>query len=183
MELTDARQKMEGAFGLLRQDLNSLKAGRATPLLVERIMIEAYGTKMALMELATISVAGPNQLIVTPFDQMITKDVVRSLAMDRGLGISPIQDGNIIRLNIPPLTEERRKELVKVLGQKLETTRIMIRQIRGDKMREIREAGAAKLINEDEKFRLESELQKITDEFNEKIEQVGSQKEEELLSV
>ena len=174
---------MDKVLELLRQDLATMRAGRATPALVEKIVVEAYGTKMTLMELAAISTPDPNQLIVTPFDQTVIKNIETALAMDRGLGLSPSVDGNIIRLKVPPLTEERRLELVKLLGQKLEAARIMIRQARGDKMHEIRDADQAKEINKDEVFRMEKELQKMTDEFNQKIEQIGKVKEAELLAV
>lgn len=183
IELSDSRQKMNKVLELLRQDLATMRAGRATSALVEKIVVEAYGTKMTLMELATISTPDPSQLLVMPFDQSVIKNIETALAMDRGLGLSPSVDGNVIRLKVPPLTEERRRELVKLLGQKLEASRIMIRQVRGDKMHEIREASQEKEMNEDEVFRLEQDLQKLTDEFNQKIEEVGKAKQVELTTV
>lgn len=181
--MDEVRQKMEKALEILRQDLVNLKVGRATPALVEQIQVDAYETKMPLVELATITSPEPNQLLIAPFDQTIIKDIEKALALDRDLGLSPVVDGEVVRLTIPPLNEERRRELVKLLGQKLEAARIMIRQIRQTKMQEIRGAFENKEISEDEKFRREKELQDLTDEFNQKIAEIGRQKEEQLLSI
>ncbi|MGB9706782.1 MAG: ribosome recycling factor [Microgenomates group bacterium] len=174
---------MEKVLQMLRDDLLTLRAGRANPAMVEKIQVEAYGTKMPLVELATISAPDPNQLVVTPFDLTILKNIVEAIVAHKDLGLYPAVDGNIIRLKIPPLTEERRREFVKLLGQKLEAARIMIRQARGEKLREIRAKAQAKEITEDEEFRSTQELQKITDEFNQKIQEIGRVKEEELMGV
>lgn len=181
--MDDVREKMEKALEFLRQDLVSLKVGRATPALIEQIQVEAYETKMPLVELATITSPEPNQLVVTPFDLTIIKKIEKFLSLDRELGLSPVVDGEVIRITIPPLSEERRKELTKLLGQKLEAGRIAIRQIRQNKMQEIRQAFENKEISEDDKFLREKELQEITDEFNQKISEIGHQKEKQLLSV
>jgi ribosome recycling factor len=181
--MDDIRQKMEKALDFLRQDLITLKVGRATPALIEQILVEAYETRMPLVELATISSPEANQLVVTPFDQTIFKNIERALSLDRDLGLSPVADGEVIRITLPPLSEERRKELTKLLGQKLEAARIAIRQIRQGKMQEIRQAFENKEISEDEKFLREKELQEITDEFNEKISDLGHQKEKQLMAV
>jgi len=183
MDLSDLRQQMDKALQILADEIGAIKTGRATPSLVEKIMVDTYGTKMPLMELATISAPEPSLLLITPFDQSIIRDIERSLSMDRNLGLSVAVDSNLIRLTIPPLTEERRLEFVKLLGQKIEAGRIMIRQIRGEKMRQIKEAGQRKDLNEDEVFDGETEIQKMTDEFNGRIEEMAKQKEKELLSV
>ncbi len=181
--MDDVRDKMIKALEFLRQDLVGLKVGRATPALIEQIQVEAYETKMPLVELATITSPEPNQLVVTPFDQTIIKNIEKALALDRELGLSPVIDEEVIRITIPPLNEERRKELVKLLGQKLEAARMAVRQIRQNKMQEIRQSFENKEISEDEKFRREKELQEITDEFNQKISEIGHQKEKQLLTV
>jgi ribosome recycling factor len=183
MDFTETRQKMEKVLGMLGDDLRTLRAGAANPAMIEKIQVEAYGTKMSLVELATISCPDPSTLLVTPFDVSIIKNIAAAIADHKELGLFPSVEGNIIRLRVPPLSEERRQELVKLLGQKLEAARIMIRQIRGDKLREIRQAAAEKQINEDEEFRATGELQKITDEYNEKIEQAGEVKKKELLTI
>ena len=183
MDFTQTCQKMEKVLEMLGDDLRTLRAGAANPAMIEKIQVEAYGTKMSLVELATISCPDPSTLSVTPFDVSVIKNIAAAIADHKELGLFPSVDGNIIRLRVPPLSEERRQELVKLLGQKLEAARIMIRQIRGDKLREIRQAAAEKQINEDEEFRATGELQKITDDYNQKIEQVGEVKKRELLTV
>jgi len=183
MDLTAARQKMEEAMGLLIDDLATLKIGRASPSLVEKIMVEAYDTRMPLVELATINTIDGNQLSITPFDQSVLKTINQALALDRGLGLNPVVDGNLIRLKIPPLSEERRKELVKVLGQKLEAARIMIRQIRSQFLRQLRQEAETEKMSEDELFRQEKKLQEVTDEFREKIQKIGKEREKQLLEI
>ena len=183
MDLNDARDKMAKALQVLAEDLATLRTGQASPALIEKIIVEAYEGKFPLVELATISTSGPNQLLVTPFDQTIIGNINRSLSIDRNLGLSAIVDNNVIRVQIPPLTQERRQEFAKVLHQKLEAGRVMIRQARHEKMGIINQSFEDKQLGEDEKFRLEEELQKITDEFNGKIEEMGSKKEKELLAI
>ena len=148
---------------LLAEELAGLKAGRANPAMIERILIEAYETKMPLVELATITTAPPNQLLITPFDQTIIKNIEKALGLDRNLGLSVSVDGATIRVGDPSLTEERRLQFVKILGQKVESAKIMIRQVRHDLMAEIKHASEAKETNEDERFAQEEELQKMTD--------------------
>jgi len=183
MDLNDVRDKMAKAFQVLVEDLATLRTGQASPALIEKIIIEAYEGKFPLVELATITTSDPNQLLVTPFDQTIIGNIHRSLSMDRNLGLSVIVEANVIRVQIPSLTQERRQEFTKLLHQKLEAGRVMIRQVRHEKMAEINRDFEAKQMSEDEKFRLEQELQKITDEFNEKIEEIGQRKEKELLAI
>jgi len=183
MDLNDVRDKMTKALQVLAEDLSTLRTGQASPALIEKIIIEAYEGKFPLVELATIMTSGPNQLLVTPFDQTIIGNIHRSLSMDRNLGLMAIVDANVIRVQIPPLTQERRQEFTKLLHQKLEAGRVMIRQARHEKMADINQAFEAKQMSEDEKFRLQQELQKITDEFNEKIEEIGQRKEKELLAI
>ena len=183
MDLNDIRDKMAKALQVLAEDLSTLRTGQASPALIEKIIVEAYEGKFPLVELATITTFGPNQLLVTPFDQTIIGNIHRSLSMDRNLGLMAIVDANVIRVQIPPLTQERRQEFTKLLHQKLEAGRVMIRQARHEKMADINQAFEAKQMSEDEKFRLQQELQKITDEFNEKIEEIGQRKEKELLAI
>ncbi len=183
MDLSDVRDKMSKALEALIEDLATLRTGQANPGLIEKIIVEAYESKFPLVELATISIAGPNQLLVTPFDQTIIGQIQRSLMMDRNLGLTAIVDNNVIRVQIPPLTSERRQEFIKLLHQKLEAARVMIRHVRHEKMLVIQKAFEEKQIGEDEKFRFQEELQKITDEFNEKIEEIGQRKEKELLAI
>jgi len=182
-DLDQARIEMGKAIELLRQDLLTMKVGRATSALVEQIMVEAYETKMPLVELATINTTGPNELLVTPFDQAVIQAIEKALATDRGLGLSPAVDGNQIRLKIPPLSEERRKEFVKLLHQRIEAARIMISQIRANQLKELRQEEQDKLMGEDDAFRQKEQFQKLTDEFNKQVEEIGQSKEKELMAV
>ena len=181
--LTDIHEKMEKALGVLADDLATVRAGRATPTLVEKIMVEAYETRMPLVELATITAPEPNQLVITPFDQTIIKNIELAISQNKDLRLSPIVDEQVIRIQIPPLTAERREELIKLLKQKLEAGRVMLRQIRQEKRVKLRQAFENKEIGEDEKFGLEKELQELTDEFMKKIEEMEKTKEIELRSV
>jgi ribosome recycling factor len=183
MDLNEAREKMDKALEALSNDLSSLRTGQASPNLVEQIMVEAYETRMPLLELATITTAGPDQLLVTPFDQSIIKNIERALTVDRNLGLSVHSEENVIHVKIPPLSEERRKEFTKILHQKLEAGRVMIRQVRHEAMGSIEQDFAAKQLGEDEKFRYQQDLQKLTDEFNKKIEEMGEKKEAELMKI
>jgi ribosome recycling factor len=183
MQFNDIRDQMSKALEALQTDLNTLRTGQANPALIERIMIEAYDTRMPLVELATITTEGPFQLIVAPFDQTISKNIEKSLSMDRNLGFSVSSEGAIIRIKIAPLSEERRQEFIKILRQKLEAGRVMVRQARHEAMERVQQAFNSKDLGEDEKYRVEEELQKITDEFNQKIEEIGSRKETELLAI
>ncbi len=183
MNLDEARQKMDKALEVLSNELSSLRTGQANPSLIEQIMVEAYETHMPLLELATITTEGPDQLLVTPFDQSIIKNIERALTMERNLGLSIQSEENVIRVKIPPLSEERRKEFAKILHQKLEAGRVMIRQVRHEAMGSIEQDFTAKELGEDEKFRFQQDLQKLTDEFNEKIEETGKKKENELMMI
>jgi len=180
---TDIHEKMEKAMSLLADDLAAIRAGRASPSLVERIMVEAYETKMPLVELATISAPEPNQLVVAPFDQSVIRAIQQAISQRRELNFSSYIDDLVVRVQIPPLTAERREEFIKLLGQKLEAGRVMIRQIRQEKRVEIKRAFENNEVSEDAKYRLEEDLQKITDEYMEKIEEMGKRKETELRSV
>jgi len=181
--MKETRQKMSHVLELLAAELATLKAGKATPALVERIMVDAYQTKMPVVELATFTTPEPSQLLVAPFDQSVIRNIEKALALDRGLGLQPVIDGEVIRIKIPPLTEEKRKELVKLLQRQLESARIMIRQVRSEKMTQLKHAFENQEIFEDDRRGQERELQKLTDEMNEKIEEIGQRKEQELLRI
>lgn len=184
VDLADIRLKMEKALEVLRGELSSIRIGRATPSLVENIICPVYGgtQKLKVVELGTITASDPQTIIITPWDVSIIGEIRQGI-LAANVGLNPIIDGEVIRIAIPPLSIERRQEFVKLLHQQLENGRIMIRQIRRDKMVEIKKAFEAKELNEDEKFRLEQDLQKITDEFIGKIEEMGKKKETELLAI
>ncbi|MCJ7723974.1 MAG: ribosome recycling factor [Anaerolineales bacterium] len=180
--LKDAESRMQGAILSLEDDLGSIRTGRASPALVEKMPIEYYGAPTPLMQLATISVPEPRALMIKPFDPSTLKSIERSiLASD--LGLTPNNDGRTIRLNLPALTEERRRELVKVVHNRLEEARIAVRNIRRDLKKDLEEFEKEKLISEDDMERGEEDLQKTTDRFIQEIDKHGQHKEQEILEV
>ena len=178
----EAETRMKGAVQSLEEDLAGIRTGRASPALVERLQVEYYGSNTPLVQLATISVPEPRMLLIRPFDSSVLKTIERAiLASD--LGLTPNNDGKSIRLNLPPLTEERRRELVKVVHNRLEDARVSIRNIRRDSIRDLRDFLQEKLISEDEQEEGEAELQKLTDRYIEEINKIGERKEKEILEV
>lgn len=177
---TEAR--MKGAIQALEEDLAGIRTGRASPALVERLQVEYYGSPTPLIQLASISVPEARQLLIRPFDASSLKAIERAiLASD--LGLTPNNDGKSIRLNLPPLTEERRKELVKIVNHRVEEGRVAARNVRRDSIRDLRDFEQEKMISEDELKEGEEELQKITDRFIEEINSIGERKEKEILEV
>jgi len=182
-ELTlDAEKRMKSAIQSLHDDLSSIRTGRANPSLVERMSIEYYGSPVPLIQLATISVPEPRQLLIKPFDQASVKDIEKSiLASD--LGLTPMNDGKVIRLNLPPLNEERRHDLIKLVHSRLEEARIAVRNIRRDINNDIRDFEEEKMISKDDLKHGEEEIQKLTDKYIEEIGEVGKKKEIEIMEV
>ncbi len=180
--LKEAEIRMRAATQKLEEDLTGIRTGRASPALVEKLPVDYYGTPTPLIQLAAISVPEPRGLLIRPFDPSSVKAVERAiLASD--LGLTPNNDGKQIRLNLPPLTEERRHELVKIVHGRLEEGRVAIRNIRRDLHNDMREFEREKLISEDDLKRGEEELQKVTDRFIEDIGKVGLRKEQEIMEV
>jgi ribosome recycling factor len=178
----DTETRMKGAIQTLEDDLGTIRTGRASPSLVEKLQVEYYGTPTPLMQLATITVPDPRSLLIRPFDASSLKTIERAiLASD--LGLTPNNDGKAIRLNLPPLTEERRRELVKVVHHRLEDARVALRNIRRDVIRDLHEYEQEKLISEDERKRAETELQKVTDKYIEEVAEIGNHKEKEIMEV
>lgn len=180
--IKDAETRMKGAIQSLEDDLSGIRTGRASPALVERLQVEYYGAPTPLVQLASISVPEPRALMIRPFDATSLKAIERGiLASD--LGLTPNNDGKVIRLNLPPLTEERRRELVRVVHSRLEDSRVAVRNIRRDLLRDLREFEKEKLISEDDLENAEEEMQKLTDRFIQQIDGIGQQKEREILEV
>lgn len=178
----EAESRMKGAIQALEEDLAGIRTGRASPALIERMQVEYYGSPTPLIQLATISVPEPRSLLIRPFDASSLKGIERAiLASD--LGLTPNNDGKSIRLNLPPLTEERRRELVKVVNNRSEEARVAVRNVRRDSIRDLREFMQEKMISEDDLKRGEEELQKITDRYIEEINTIGERKEKEILEV
>jgi ribosome recycling factor len=180
--LKEADMRMHAAIQNLDDDLAGIRTGRATPALVEKLPIDYYGMPTPLVQLASISVPEPRSLLIKPFDPSSLKSIERSiLASD--LGLTPNNDGKQIRLNLPALTEERRRELVKVVHARLEECRIAVRNIRRDQHNDMRDFEKEKLISEDDLKRGEEDLQKVTDHNIEEINKHGLHKEQEIMEV
>jgi len=173
---------MRGAIQVLHDDLATIRTGRANPGLVEKMAVEYYGTPTPLMQLASISVPEPRSLMIKPFDPTTIKVIEKAIQASE-LGLNPNNDGKVIHLNLPPLTEERRRDLVKHVHHRLEETRVAIRNIRRDAHNDMRDFEKEKLISEDELERGEEELQKLTDRFIEEVGDMGKKKETEIMEV
>ena len=178
----DAETRMKGAVQALEEDLSGIRTGRASPALVERLHIEYYGTQTTLIQLASITVPDARTLMIKPFDASSLKTIERAIQAS-DLGLNPNNDGKAIRLNLPALTEERRRELVKVVHNRLEEARVAARNVRRDMIRDLREFEQEKMISEDEREVGEEELQKITDRFIVEINNLGERKEKEIMEV
>lgn len=178
------QEKMRQVLDLVVSDVGALRTGRASPALVQELSVIVYGgqQKLKVQELATISAPDTQNLIVDPWDKSVIGEIKQGIEA-ANVNLNPVIDGEIIRINLPPLTSEDRDKFVKLLSTKLESGRVMVRQIRGDVMREIKKEFEEKKISEDEKFNQEKHLQEITDQFIEKINEVGEAKKEELLKI
>jgi len=166
----------------LKQDISSLRTGRATPALVEDITVEAYGVKQPLKTVAAISVADAKTLNIDPWDKGLMQAVETAIRNSQ-LGINPVNDGKLIRLPLPELTHERRSELLKVLNQKLEQAKIALRKIREEIREDISRKEKNKEISEDDKYKMQDELDKKIKDYNEKIDQIGLEKEKEITTI
>jgi len=173
---------MRSSLQSLEDELSGIRTGRATPALVERLSVEYYGAPTPLQQLATFSVPEPRQILIKPFDPASIKDIEKAIQVS-DLGLTPSNDGKTIRLTLPPLTQERRQELVRVVNARVEEGRISVRNVRRDVIKDLREFEHEKLISEDDLKRGEEDVQKLTDEYIEKMDKVGEEKEEEILEV
>jgi len=178
----EAEARMKTALQTLEGELGGIRTGRASPALVERLHVEYYGSPTPLIQLASISVPESRSLVIRPFDATSLKAIERAIQAS-DLGLTPNNDGKVIRLNLPPLTEERRRELVKQVHHRAEETRVIMRNIRRDLIKDLREFEEEKLISEDELTEGEEELQKITDRYIEEINKAGEHKEKEIMEV
>jgi len=173
---------MRGAIQSLEEDLAGIRTGRATPALVEKLSVEYYGSPVPLMQMASISVPEPRQLLIKPFDPSTIKEIEKAIQASE-LGITPMNDGKVIRLNLPPLTEDRRRELTKFVNARLEEARIAVRNVRRDSNKDLREFEEEKLISEDDLKRGEDEIQKMTDRIIEEIGEIGKKKDQEIMEI
>lgn len=171
-----------GVLSSLQKDLSGLRTGRAVPSLLEDMQVEAYGSNMPIQQLASITAPEPRMLVVQPWDAQTMKDIEKAIQQSN-LGLNPVVDGAIIRVPFPALTEEKRKELVKLMHGKLEEAKIKLRQIRETLLKEWKAKKTEGELSEDDFFRLEKELQAMVDETNQKIESMGEAKEKEMLTI
>ncbi|MBE0409069.1 MAG: ribosome recycling factor [Anaerolineales bacterium] len=178
----ETETRMGGAIQALEEDLAGIRTGRATPALIERLPVEYFGVPTPLIQLASIGVPEPRSLLIRPFDTSTLRSIERAIQTS-DLGLTPSNDGKTIRLNLPPLTEERRRDLVKLVHNRVEEARVAIRNIRRDNNKDLREFENEKMISEDERKRGEDEIQKITDRYIEEINGIGDRKEKEILEV
>ncbi len=180
--LDEAKEKMEDAKSFLKRELGHIRAGKASPALLDGIKVEYYGTQTPLNQLANISAPDPRLLTVEPFDKSSIRQIEKSI-MTSGLGLNPNNDGTLIRIPLPVLSEERRKDLVKVSRDKAEEARVSIRNTRRDIKDEIKKIVKEESLPEDSRFEAEDELQKLTDSFISGVDQMLKDKEEEIMTV
>ncbi len=180
--LDDMRKRMEKTVKNFKEELAHVRTSRASIALLEGIKVDCYGTKMPITQVATINVVEGRMLVIQPWDPNLVKEIEKAIQKS-DLGINPTSDGKTIKIVIPPLSEERRKELVKVVGKMAEEARIAIRNIRRDTLDKFKSAKKKGEISEDDYKQLEKKVQKSTDEFIKKIDQLLKEKEKEILTV
>ena len=180
--LADTDSRMSKSVDALRRELNTIRTGRASPVLVETLMVDYYGVPTPLNQLASISVPEPRVLMIQPWDKQAMKDVERSV-LKSDLGLVPTNDGNVIRINIPTLTEERRRELVRLVGRRVEDGHVAVRNIRRDSLARFRGMEKSKELSQDESRRSQEQLQSLTDRFIDQMDSFRADKEAEVMEV
>lgn len=179
---TDAQTRMGKSIDSLRHDLTRLRTGRASTTLVDHIKVPYYGSDMPLNQVASVSLGDSRSIIITPFEKSLVAPIEKAL-MASDIGITPTTAGTVIRLNMPPLTEERRRELAKHVAHEGENTKIAIRNVRRDALQQIKDLLKEKLITEDDERRADEEIQKLTDRAVKDVDAVVKAKEEELMAL
>jgi ribosome recycling factor len=179
---SSCEDRMEKAVAALKRDLASIRAGRATPSLLDKISVEYYGSSMPINQLANVSVPEPRMIIIQPWDKKIVTEIERAI-LKSDLALTPNSDGSVIRLAVPQLTEERRKELVKVVKKKAEESRVAVRNIRRDTNEELKRKEKDGDITEDELHKSQDEIQKLTDKYIVEVDKVLAVKEKDILEV
>ena len=182
--VSQMRQKMQKALMILQEDISIVRTGRAMPSLIENVVVSVYAgaQRLRIKELATISASDPQTLVLQPYDGSIAGEIQKGI-MEANIGLTPSSDGNIIRISIPPLSQERRVELIKLMKQKLENGRIAIRQIRQDARNIVRKKHNNKEISEEQMYGIDQEIQKITDQIMLPVDEMGRKKEAELMQI
>ena len=180
--MVKAEQRMQGAIRSLEEEMAGIRTGRASPALVEHLSVEYYGTLTPLQQLATIAAPEPQMITIRPYDPGSLNTIEKAILVS-DLGLTPSNDGKLIRLMIPPLTEERRQDLVKIVSKRLEEAKVAVRNIRRDALEDMRKLEKDKQVSEDEFFTAKEELQGLTDHYSEEIDRIGERKEQEIMEV
>jgi ribosome recycling factor len=180
--LSEITGKMQKTVDALSRDLATIRTGRATPALVEHIKVDYHGIPTPLNQLASISVPEARMILIQPWDRSSIRSIEKGI-LTSDLGLNPLSDGNVIRIVVPPLTEERRKELIKVVRKRVEDARVALRNIRRDAIERLREAERNKELSQDQHTRTSEQLQKLTDSFIEKVNSIGQTKETEIMEI
>ncbi len=180
--LADGERKMQSAVQVLREDLGTIRTGRATPSLIESLEVEYFGTPTPLMQLAQIHAADARQLVIQPYDRTVIKEIDKAL-MKSNLGLSASNDGAVMRINVPALTEDRRKEMVKMVHKRVEEHKVAVRNVRRTVQDQFKSAEKAKTQSADELKRAEDKLQKLTDRIVAEMDALGRDKEKEVSAV
>lgn len=180
--LYECELRMRGAIKALEVDLSGYRTGRASPQLVERLTVEVYGSEVALNQIALISVPEPQQLAIRPYDAQTIKSIEKAI-LKSDLGLNPNNDGKIIRLTIPSLTEERRRMLQKQVGKRVEEAKVAVRNVRRDALNDLRDFKNESMVTEDELHRGQEDLQRLTDKIIAEIDEIGKSKEAEIMEV
>lgn len=178
----DADNKMKKTVELLVKDLSSMRAGRANPAMLDRISVDYYGAPTPINQLANVTVPEPRLLVIQPYDKTSIPSIEKAI-MKSDLGVNPSNDGNVIRIAIPALTEERRKDIVKQIKKRVEDGKVALRNVRRDSNEEIKQAEKDKLISEDEGKKLLDEVQKLTDNYVKDLDRISQAKEKEIMEV
>ena len=182
LDMSDVKRRMEASVNNYSNELSGLRAGRASTAMLEPVSVDAYGARMPLNQVANISVPEPRMLTVSVWDANLVAATEKAIR-DSGLGLNPMAEGNVIRVAVPDLSEDRRKELVKVAGKYAEAARVAVRNIRRDGIETARKDEKESVISEDERHGLEAQVQKVTDEFIAKIDKMLSDKEADITQV
>jgi ribosome recycling factor len=180
--MKDAVEKMDKAIVVLKEELSGVRTGRATPALLSRLTMDYYGTQVPIQQMASFSVPEPRTLVIQPFDKNAIGAIEKAV-MQSDIGITPSNDGNVIRLSFPPLTEERRKELIKVVHHRAEEGRVAVRNVRRHSKEALEKLEHEGAISEDDLVRSEKELQKLTDKHVAAIDEILAHKEQELKEI
>lgn len=182
LSVNEARNQMDKAIEAMRREFSAVRTGKATPALLDTVRVEAYGSKMAIGQVATVSAPEPRLLVVQPWDKGLMKAIEKGI-QEAELGLNPANDGNVIRVPVPILTEERRKDMVKLLHKLAEEGRVAIRHARQEANKEIKKKQGSHEISEDDAHRQTDQVQKLTDEYIARIDQLLKSKEHEVMEV